>query len=65
MDSRVGRTCTSSVYTSTYMQTEDEFKIPQLQAVAGLSLFVMGLGIGSSPPPLSRGTVFSDTCQDR
>ncbi|KAA8909982.1 major facilitator superfamily domain-containing protein [Sphaerosporella brunnea] len=40
------RTCSSSVYTSTYSQIRREFHIPQLEAVAGLSLFVVGLGIG-------------------
>lgn len=40
------RTCTSSIYTSTYAQITSEFNISALLAVSGLSLFVMGLGVG-------------------
>ncbi|EPE25398.1 MFS general substrate transporter [Glarea lozoyensis ATCC 20868] len=39
-------TCTSSIYTSTYTQLEDEFGISRIVATLGLSLFIMGLGIG-------------------
>jgi hypothetical protein len=49
------RTCTSSIYTGTYDQITKEFAIPQLLGVAGLSLFVMGLGIGCS-------SFVGDTC---
>jgi hypothetical protein len=41
------RTCASSIYTSTYTQIKEEFGISQMLAVSGLSLFVMGLGIGT------------------
>jgi hypothetical protein len=40
------RTCTSSLYTSTYGQITKEFNCSQIVATLGLSLFVMGLGIG-------------------
>ena len=39
-------TCTSSLYTSTYGQITEEFHCSQIVATLGLSLFVMGLGIG-------------------
>ncbi|KAI9877664.1 MAG: hypothetical protein M1830_003183 [Pleopsidium flavum] len=39
-------TCTSSLYTSTYGQITKEFHCSQIVATLGLSLFVMGLGIG-------------------
>ena len=39
-------TCTSSLYTSTYGQITEEFNCSQIVATLGLSLFVMGLGIG-------------------
>ncbi|KAI9762421.1 MAG: hypothetical protein M4579_000397 [Chaenotheca gracillima] len=39
-------TCTSSLYTSTYDQLEQEFHCSRIVATLGLSLFVMGLGIG-------------------
>ncbi|KAI5820657.1 major facilitator superfamily domain-containing protein [Pyronema omphalodes] len=39
-------TCASSIYTSTYTQTEKEYGISKMLAIAGLSLFVMGLGVG-------------------
>jgi hypothetical protein len=39
-------TCTSSLYTSTYGQLTREFGCSQLVATLGLSLFIMGLGIG-------------------
>lgn len=38
-------TCTSSLYTSTYAQIEDEFGCSRIVATLGLSLFVMALGI--------------------
>jgi MFS family permease len=40
------RTCVSSIYTSTYGQITKEFHSSQIVATLGLSLFVMGLGIG-------------------
>ncbi|KAK0120190.1 hypothetical protein ONS95_011596 [Cadophora gregata] len=39
-------TCTSSIYTSTYGQITKEFHCSKLVATLGLSLFIMGLGIG-------------------
>ncbi|KAI9818934.1 MAG: hypothetical protein M1827_007756 [Pycnora praestabilis] len=39
-------TCTSSLYTSTYDQITKEFQCSQIVATLGLSLFVIGLGIG-------------------
>lgn len=39
-------TCTSSMYTSTYGQITEEFHISKVVATLGLSLFVMGLGLG-------------------
>lgn len=39
-------TCTSSMYTSTYGQITKEFRCSQMVATLGLSLFVMGLGLG-------------------
>jgi hypothetical protein len=40
------RTCTSSLYTSTYSQLEPEFGSSRLVCTLGLSLFVAGLGAG-------------------
>jgi hypothetical protein len=40
------RTCTSSLYTSTYDQIEVELHVPREVATLGLSLFVCGLGLG-------------------
>jgi hypothetical protein len=40
------RTCTSSLYTSTYSQLEPEFGVSRLVCTLGLSLFVAGLGAG-------------------
>ena len=40
------RTCTSSMYTSTYQQLTPEFHSSYIVATLGLSLFVMGLGVG-------------------
>jgi hypothetical protein len=40
------RTCTSSIYTSTYAQLTVEFNCSRIVATLGLSLFIMGLGIG-------------------
>ncbi len=39
-------TCTSSMYTSTYSQITEEFHISRIVATLGLSLFVIGLGLG-------------------
>ena len=38
-------TCTSSLYTSTYSQLEEEFHCSRIVATLGLSLFVAGLGL--------------------
>ena len=40
------RTCTSSMYTLTYAQITEEWHISRVVATLGLSLFVMGLGVG-------------------
>lgn len=40
------RTCTSALYTSTYAQLEPEFGCSRIVATLGLSLFVVGLGLG-------------------
>jgi hypothetical protein len=40
------RTCTSSLYTSTYSQLEPAFGSSRLVCTLGLSLFVAGLGAG-------------------
>ena len=39
-------TCTSSMYTMTYGQITTEFHVSRVVATLGLSLFVMGLGLG-------------------
>ena len=39
-------TCASSLYTMTYEQLEDEFGCSEEVATLGLSLFVIGLGLG-------------------
>ncbi|TVY20810.1 Efflux pump atB [Lachnellula arida] len=39
-------TCTSSIYSSTYNQITKEFHCSRIVATLGLSLFIMGLGIG-------------------
>lgn len=39
-------TCTSSIYTSTYSQITAEFQCSTIVATLGLSLFVIGLGLG-------------------
>ncbi|PBP27685.1 MFS general substrate transporter [Diplocarpon rosae] len=39
-------TCASSIYTSTYGQITKEFHISRILATLGLSLFIMGLGLG-------------------
>ena len=53
------RTCTSSLYTSTYGQITKEFNCSQIVATLGLSLFVMGLGIGPMLlAPLSEVGIF-------
>jgi len=41
-----GRTCTSSLYTSTYTQLEPELGSSRLVCTLGLSLYVAGLGTG-------------------
>jgi len=41
-----GRTCASSLYTTTYGQLITEFHTSREIATLGLSLFVVGLGIG-------------------
>ena len=43
-------TCTSSLYTSTYDQTE-VYGVSEIIATLGLSLFVIGLGVGSMVIP--------------
>jgi hypothetical protein len=40
------RTCTSSMYTSTYGQLTQDFHCSRIVATLGLSLYIMGLGIG-------------------
>ncbi|OWO99132.1 hypothetical protein B2J93_1930 [Marssonina coronariae] len=39
-------TCTSSIYTSTYGQITKEFRVSRIVATIGLSLFIIGLGVG-------------------
>ncbi|KAI9851356.1 MAG: hypothetical protein M1838_003912 [Thelocarpon superellum] len=39
-------TCTSSIYTFTYDQIDVEFGVSRIVATLGLSLFVVGLGVG-------------------
>ena len=39
-------TCTSSMYTSTYGQITEEWGVSRVVATLGLSLFVIGLGLG-------------------
>ncbi|KAL2028146.1 hypothetical protein VTO58DRAFT_110834 [Aureobasidium pullulans] len=39
-------TCASAMYTSTYAQLEKEFHCSRIVATLGLSLFVIGLGLG-------------------
>lgn len=39
-------TCTSSIYTSTYAQIKKEFHCSRIVATLGLSLFIVGLGLG-------------------
>ena len=39
-------TCASSMYTLTYAQITSEFRVSRVVATLGLSLFVVGLGIG-------------------
>ncbi|KAK7202479.1 major facilitator superfamily domain-containing protein [Myxozyma melibiosi] len=38
--------CGSSIYTATYSHVEEEFNANQLEAIAGLTLFVFGMGAG-------------------
>ena len=40
-------TVASSIQASTYSNLEDEFGIPRIEAVAGVSLYVLGFGIGA------------------
>ncbi|GMK60054.1 hypothetical protein CspeluHIS016_0902710 [Cutaneotrichosporon spelunceum] len=40
-------TVASSIQASTYENLEDEFDMPRIQAVAGVSLYVLGFGIGA------------------
>ncbi|KAL4815670.1 major facilitator superfamily domain-containing protein [Aspergillus spinulosporus] len=48
-------TCASSIYTTTYEQMTAEFNTPSLLATAGLSSFVLGIGLGPLPTgPLSE-----------
>ena len=55
-------TCTSSMYTLTYDQITVEFGVSRVVATLGLSLFVMGLGIGPMllGPPCQCG--FREAC---
>ncbi|KAJ5183426.1 major facilitator superfamily domain-containing protein [Penicillium capsulatum] len=39
-------TCASSIYTTTYAQMNPEMKVSQIVATLGLSLFVLGIGLG-------------------
>ena len=43
---RASRTCASSLYTSTYAQLTVELHCSRMVATLGLSLFVVGLGLG-------------------
>lgn len=40
-------TVASSIQASTYSNLEDEFDVPRIEAVAGVSLYVLGFGIGA------------------
>lgn len=42
----VGRTCASSIYTSTYQQMESEFGNSRIVSILGLSTFVLGIAFG-------------------
>ena len=44
-------TCTSSLYTSTYDQIEVEYGVSEIVVTLGLSLFVIGLGVGPMVVP--------------
>jgi len=56
----IGRTCTSSLYASSYRQLMEEFGCSQEVAILGLSLFVIGLAIGPMVmSPLSEVSYFS------
>lgn len=46
MSLTIARTCASAMYTSTYAQLEEEFHCSRIVATLGLSLFVIGLGLG-------------------
>lgn len=45
-------TATSSIQASTYNSIEREFKLSRPEAVLGVSLYVLGLGLGSSELPV-------------
>jgi hypothetical protein len=58
------RTCTSSLYTSTYSQLEPEFGVSRLVCTLGLSLFVAGLGAGPMIlSPLSEVRTAAGNCR--
>lgn len=46
MSLTIARTCASAMYTSTYAQLEKDFHCSRIVATLGLSLFVIGLGLG-------------------
>ncbi|CAG8939254.1 unnamed protein product [Penicillium salamii] len=53
-------TCTSSIYTTTYVQILPEFHISQIVATLGLSFFIWGLGmVNQKPCRLSSTCVLS------
>ena len=57
-------TCTSSIYASTYAQITAEFDISRIVATLGLSLYVVGLGLGPLfLSPLSEVRSMSLHCQ--
>jgi hypothetical protein len=47
-------TVASSIQASTYTNLIDEFGIPRIEAVAGVSLYVLGFGIGACKCALHR-----------
>ncbi len=44
-------TVASSIQASTYQNLEDEFDTPRIAAVAGVSLYVLGFGVGAGTSP--------------
>ena len=57
---RFDSTCASSLYTSTYAQIMVEFHCSRIVATLGLSLFVIGLGLGPMVlGPLSEVTLLN------